>query len=104
MLKVIIVEPNEMPYVREIGDGLYCMRKIVGGYIECVNLGIGLTLVCNEEGKLNGLPPNRIVGGDVIAGTFFLTKREANTGDFVDLSELEIEMLMNDFCEFVIGR
>lgn len=34
------------------------LQAIVGGYIECLNLNDGRLLVCNEEGKLEGLPLN----------------------------------------------
>lgn len=30
------------------------------------------SLYCNDEGKINGLPSNRRLGGDIIAGTFFI--------------------------------
>ena len=54
------------------------MQKLVGGYIEFVYVNDkGIILVCNEEGLLQGLPPNeqvqRIYGislvGDVIEAT-----------------------------------
>lgn len=34
------------------------MKGVVDGYIEIVPIGKNLYLVCNEEGKLIGLPPN----------------------------------------------
>ena len=34
------------------------LQAIVGGYIECVYLNDGMTMVVNEEGKLKGLPCN----------------------------------------------
>lgn len=37
---------------------LETMQKIVGGWIECVPFPDGKTLVCNEEGKVHGLPVN----------------------------------------------
>jgi hypothetical protein len=50
------------------------MQAAVGGYIEFVKLQNGKLLVVNEEGVLEGLPPNRLVAeryglaivGDVI--------------------------------------
>lgn len=35
------------------------MQKVVGGYIEIVPLQDGRLLVCNEEGKIQGLPENK---------------------------------------------
>jgi hypothetical protein len=103
MIKVIIVEVNKLPYVKEIDGDLESCQAIVGGYIECCQLGMGITLVCNEEGKLINLPPNRIVSKDIICGNFFITKTNFNTGDFTDLSEDEIKMIINDFSKAVIG-
>ena len=34
------------------------LQKFVGGYIEIVSLGDGTKLICNEEGKLDGLVVN----------------------------------------------
>lgn len=97
MLRIIVVEPRELPYEQQIDGELESMQAIVGGYIECVQLGRGFTLVCNEEGKLQDLKPNRIVGGDVIVGTFFLTKTDYNNGEFINLSDDETEFLIDDF-------
>lgn len=36
------------------------MKAIVGGYIEILPIGENLLMVCNEEGKLIGLPTNEI--------------------------------------------
>jgi hypothetical protein len=34
------------------------LQTIVGGYIECLSLDNAMTMVVNEEGKLDGLPCN----------------------------------------------
>jgi hypothetical protein len=59
----------------------------VGGDIEGVpmnhytdeGIGDGLILVCNEEGKLEGLLPTRWVPGDVICGSFFVARVDEET-------------------------
>ena len=71
-MKILLFEPNEPPVVREIKNSLKPMQKIVGGYIETVYIGDDVVLVCNEEGKLRNLPPNRIIQNDWICGTFFM--------------------------------
>lgn len=72
-MKVLVVEPGKPAEEREIEDGLKSMQEIVGGYIEAYYpFRDPVVLICNEEGKLNGLPYNRTVGGDQIMGTFFL--------------------------------
>lgn len=76
-MKVIIVEPGEEPYTKEINNELKDMQNIVGGYIEIVPLFHDIVLVCNEEGILLNLPYNRFIKGNEIFGTFFICKNEA---------------------------
>jgi hypothetical protein len=40
--------------------GYESLRDGVGGWIECVNLSDTVSLWCDEEGKLKGLPPNTL--------------------------------------------
>jgi len=57
------------------------LSKIVGGYIEVVYIP-GRLIVCNEEGKLNGLPYNanataefsRYLPGDFLVGNILVCK------------------------------
>ena len=43
------------------------LQAYVGGYIETVTLAKDLVVICNEEGRLMGLPPNcRICGVDFV--------------------------------------
>lgn len=58
-IKVIMVEPMKEPCPAEVENTLEGLQKAVGGYIETVYLEDYIVLVCNEEGKLLGLPGNR---------------------------------------------
>lgn len=77
-MRAIVVEPMKMPRVEEIGNTLQELQQAVGGSIEVVpaELGDDALVICNEEGKIMGLPYNRCVYDadgiphDVIAGTF----------------------------------
>ena len=73
-MNVLIVEPGKAPREAEIGNGLEALQETVGGYIEAVYpYEDPVALVCNEEGKLIGLPLNRkLEDHDIIAGTFFI--------------------------------
>jgi hypothetical protein len=73
-MNVLIVEPGRPPREAEIGHDLKAIQDIVGGYIEAVYpFDDPVALVCNEEGKLIGLPLNRkLEDYDIIAGTFFI--------------------------------
>jgi hypothetical protein len=101
-IQVVIVEPMTKPYKKMIKNDLAAFNKIVGGYIELVNIGrtesggsVAITL--NEEGKLLGLPFNRrIIDFDILVGTFFITAYNMQ-GDNVSLTDLECEKYIKRF-------
>ena len=49
-----------------------------------------MVIVCNEEGKIYGLPPNRDIGHDIIVGNFFLVGDDAEIGEDRSLTEEQI--------------
>ena len=61
-IKVIVKQPNDK-YGKptKMVPTLESLQKTVGGYIEHVNLGDGLVMICNEEGKLKGIEPNFVI-------------------------------------------
>ena len=78
-IAVLVVEPGKEPYVKEIDSGLESLQHEVGGCIEAIYpYEDPVALVCNEEGKLEGLPLNRALRDedgdiyDVVAGTFMV--------------------------------
>ena len=73
-MKILIVEPRQTPRRADIPHTLQDMQHTVGGYIEIIHLfDDPVALVCDEEGKLKGYEPNRVIAGkDIIVGTFFL--------------------------------
>ena len=72
-IKVIVKRTDEeYGHVTCISDRLENFQKIVGGYIQTVDLPKGLVCICNEEGKLLNLPKNFIIPGDVIVGDVIL--------------------------------
>ena len=78
-IAVLVVEPGKEPYVKEIDSGLESLQHEVGGCIEAIYpYEDPVALVCNEEGKLEGLPLNRALRDedgdiyDVVAGTFLV--------------------------------
>jgi len=94
-IKVIIVKPNEEPRVEEIGHELEDLQNFVGGLIQYVELEDNVVLICNEEGKLRGLTPNRKVGNDVIVGDFIIVGIEDE--DETSLTDDQIEKYTKEF-------
>ena len=64
-MKVLMVEPGKSPYAAEIESGLKSLQAAVGGDIQAVYpYEDPVALICNEEGKLMGLPLNRALFDD----------------------------------------
>lgn len=91
-MKALMVEPNKKPYMVEIDNTLKDLQDAVGGMIqEIYPWNDSVALICNEEGKIDGLPLNRALRDedgniyDVIAGDFLIAG--INTEDFTDLSD-----------------
>lgn len=64
-ISVLLVEPNKYPKMIEIDETLEAMQEVVGGDIEeYMPFEDEVAIICNEEGKVNGLTPNRAVYGE----------------------------------------
>lgn len=96
-MKVLIVEPGQYPREAEISGDLESMQGIVGGTMQAVYPWEDrAALVCNDEGKLMGLPLNRSLEDyDIIAGTFFVCG--LGRDDFTDLTQAQMEHYKNKF-------
>jgi Domain of unknown function (DUF3846) len=98
---VVIVEPSKKPYKKIIKNELGKFNGIVEGYIENVFMGEKngkkFGIVINEEGKLIGLPVNRIiVGFDVLVGNMCITAYNYE-GDNVSLTDAEADRFVRQF-------
>lgn len=61
-ISVLLVQPNKYPKLIEIDDSLEAMQKIVGGNIErYMPFEDEITIICNKEGIMRGLPLNRVI-------------------------------------------
>lgn len=74
MMQIVLVEPGKIARPMEIKGELHEMQQIVGGTIQALYPWTDpVALICNDEGKLDGLPLNRVLENyDIIAGTFFI--------------------------------
>lgn len=101
-ITVVLVEPQKEARVAEIDNTLEAMQTIVGGYIEAVYpFTDEVALVCNEEGKIAGLPLNRELKDsdgkiyDIVAGTFFVTGLTKD--NFGSLTDEQAEVYLEKF-------
>lgn len=97
MIQALRVAPGSAPEIVTVPDKLESLQAAVGGYIEVLELDCGVCLICNEEGKLLGLPANRQVGGDIIAGTFLIVG-EAD-GEFCSLADSDAAYYAEKFAQ-----
>ncbi|MDD4623764.1 MAG: DUF3846 domain-containing protein [Bacilli bacterium] len=85
-LLIVKVEPDKLPQEKYIINDLNAMQSEVNGLIEMVDIDDNVCIVCNEEGKILNLELNRVVGNDIIAGSFFIVGFN-DEGDTVSLTE-----------------
>ena len=102
-----MVEPERSPYEVELENSLGAMQRRVGGTIEAVYEpgGRDAALICNDEGKLLGLPLNRALRDeegeiyDVIAGTFFICGAPPDSESFASLADEQMDYWMGGFAK-----
>ena len=105
-IKVLALLPMELPKEVELDNTLEAMQNFVGGLIECIPLtdtGSEITLVCNDEGKLLNLTPNRPLwgGADYLAGSSFIVGTD-DEGNLTSLPPQEMDYYAKNFRAFLI--
>ena len=98
-IRILKIEPQKLPYEKEINNDLKGIQDEVEGLFECIYLDENCILVCNEEGKLNGMELNRRVGNDIIAGPFFIVG-DSRDGEFISLKDEQIEEYKRNLVRF----
>ena len=113
-MNVLVIEPYKEPYEKEINGKLKTLQGFVGGLIQVLypfeDEHIGL--ICNDEGKLLGLPLNRALRDengdiyDIIAGTFLICSAPPDSENFAGLSEEQMQKYKSKFehIEIYLGR
>lgn len=95
-IKALMVKPNKPPCVVDLNTELDSLQKAVSigapdqGLIEFVYLGDNVSVLCNEEGKLIGLEPNRRLGEDILCGVFYVVA-ENEDGELKSLTPAQQE-------------
>ena len=103
-IKALMIEPNKRPCTVELGQDLDSLQKAVSigapdqGLIEFVYLEDNVSILCNEEGKLIGLAPNRRLGEDILCGVFYVVA-ENEDGELISLTEEQLDRYSKLFWE-----
>lgn len=103
-MKAVICKVWKAPAVVEVDNELHALQRLVGGHIEVVPYSQDgkILLVCNEEGRLLELEPNRnVLLGEkyeqAIFGDFLLVG--ARGEEFTDLTPEQADYVLNTIDE-----
>ena len=101
-IQVLRVDPMKYPEFVEIDNSLESLQTQVDGYIEAIYpFDDAVGIICNDEGKINGMPLNRALYDDhgqiidIISGNFLIVG--LGKDDFVSLDEKHREKYMQMF-------
>ena len=104
-MRILLIEPERPAVEKEIDGSLRSMQEIVGGTIQAVYpFADPVALICNDEGKLLGLLPNRALydddtgrAYDVVVGTFFICGAPTGVENFTSLTNEQVEKYKEKF-------
>ena len=107
-IEVVKVSPQKPAEIVKIENTLEGLQKAVS--IEAPYIGLieiiqpdneedwQICLLCNEEGKILNLPPNRRIGNDIICGTFYITSQD-RFGNLASLNETQKQKYLKRFAK-----
>lgn len=101
-MRALLIPAGGKPEEVEVSDEneLDDLQRYVGGWIEYVPTNEDVTLYCNEEGKIEGLPPNPLatslfgsllMPGDYLAGDVILLGPIDDEGASTSIDDLWFE-------------
>ena len=73
-----------------MGNTLKALQREVSGYIETVTIASDAVIICNEEGRILGLPDNCRVCGVDFVGTVLIVGTKGD--EFCDVPEADFMM------------
>ena len=91
-MKVIYKAPGCAPEPRDIPNTLEELQAAVGGYIEAVTFASDAVVICNEDGRLQGLPHNCTFLGVDFVGPILIAGRSGD--EFADLDPDTMGLLL----------
>ena len=103
-INVIYVEPGKEARTIEMKDELSEMQNLVGGLIEeYMPFEDDVAIICNDEGKMRGMPLNRGICSDdgtlmdIIAGPFFIAYAPVESEKFLSMPDELRKKYMQEF-------
>lgn len=105
-LRALLVKENSLPEEIELSNNLSSLQEAVDGLIEYYYIPDvdDAVIICNEEGKINGMGPNREVGRDIIFGPFLIVGDDPEIGENRSLTDEQISKYKEMFNEKSIEK
>ena len=99
-MRILAIEPGRTPEERKVSGSLASLQDVVGGLIQAIYpFDDAVALLCNDEGKLLGLPMNRVLPeiGDIICGPFAVVGTPPGSEHFSSLTDEQMERYKKRF-------
>lgn len=105
-LRALLVKEDSLPEEIELSNNLSSLQEAVDGLIEYYYIPDvdDAVIICNEEGKINGMGPNREVGRDIIFGPFLIVGDDPEIGENRSLTDEQISKYKEMFNEKSIEK
>ena len=99
MIRVLSKRPGQPPRSVWMANSLENFQTAVGGHIEAVTLAEDMAILCNEEGRLLGLPHNcEVCGVDFVGDIVFVGVKGEEFAD-LPLSYGQMKLLFRGLWE-----
>lgn len=95
-MKVVIKHPGEAAMDGTLENTVTAIQAAVDGHFETVNFANGVTMIVNEEGKLNSLPENFRLWNDMIVGTAVFVGVDGEEFTDCPVSAEQIQKIIDD--------
>jgi len=99
IITVMVKHPGHPPFMVSCLNELKTLQSLVDGNIEVLPVATKLLIICNEEGKLLGLPYNCTLLGETLVGTIVLVGVDGEEFDDVPLSISQAQVLFPEMWE-----
>lgn len=88
---VLKKEPGKEPVLTAVENTLSALQEAVDGYIETVTMADDFVVICNEEGRIQSLPYNCTLLGDIdLYGTILIAGMKDD--EFTDASIMAVKV------------
>lgn len=106
-ISALVKRPGEIPRHVNVSNSLEALQKNVGGYIEVVTIfpydeetgKDGLCVICNEEGRLQGLPHNCTIFGYDFVGDILMVGVHGEEFSNMPLTWTQLKTFFSDLWE-----